>query len=194
MHRVIYLVLVTFIMNHAFTLPDESRDTVIRQLSRNNDPGLYPEMLVLQTADSQLKCGFSKLRYKMHMGLLDRLQQILKHARYKEWWLSAFVIMLGLALTLEEYQHLLHVRADGEPEGAVREAQDNCADMDDGFEFLMRLYHYKYSIRSQTRAEFALWKNRTTHDAEVEFVESISLLFAQHRTQLYSSLLHRSAF
>lgn len=186
-------------MNHAFTVEKGPRDAVIRQLSQDNDPGLYPEMLILKTANSQLKFGFSKMRFQMHLELLVRLQQILKHARYKEWWLSAFVIMLGLALCLEEYQHRLHVQADGniargeEREQAVRDAQNSCSNIDDAFEFMLRLYHYKYSVRSQHQASFALWKDRTTHYAEAEFVESISLMFTRHRMwSLISQLGHQT--
>lgn len=178
-------------MNHSFTVEEELRDTVIYQLSEHNNPRFYAELLILKTANAQLHYGFSKIRYSMHLDLLNRLQQILKHARYKEWWLSAYVIMLGLALTLEEYQHLLHVQADSRiaqgdttnfaEEAAIRQATDHCNDIDDGFEFLFRLYHYKYSARQQTRASFALWKDRTQHPAEERFVQSMPDLFAQHR-------------
>jgi len=188
LYIVIKLILVTYIMNHAFTVQEDLRATVIQQLSCYNDPSLYTDMLILKIANSQLKYGFSKIRSDMHLMLLNRLQAILKHAKHKDWWLSAFVIMLGLALTLEEYEHLLHIQADLRSARAMdgntahfrREAQMHCADIDEGFEFLTKLFHLRYSTRTQNTAVFPLEKG-TAHRAETEFVNKLGYLFAQNR-------------
>ncbi|KAF1355096.1 hypothetical protein BDV97DRAFT_344706 [Delphinella strobiligena] len=190
LRRVISLILVTYIMNHAFTVEHELRAEVIRRLSCYNNPKLYAEMLILKTANSQLKFGFSKLRFDMHLTLLNRLQTIMKHARYKEWWLSAFVIMLGLAITLEEYQHLLYVQADSRAAKgedyctSTNKARSHCTDIDDGYEFLQKLYHYKYSARNSDRASFDAWTNKTSHPAEARFVRDMLETFNQYRMVL----------
>lgn len=181
-------------MNHAFTVEHELRAEVIRRLSCYNNPKLYAEMLILKTANSQLKFGFSKLRFDMHLTLLNRLQTIMKHARYKEWWLSAFVIMLGLAITLEEYQHLLYVQADSRAAKgedyctSTNKARSHCTDIDDGYEFLQKLYHYKYSARNSDRASFDAWTNKTSHPAEARFVRDMLETFNQYR-ELFLPLL-----
>lgn len=168
-------------MGHAFTVEESLRDHVIGQLSCYNDPSQYQDMLILKTANSQLKYGFSKLRYEMHLTLLNRLQTIMRNAKYKEWWLSAFVIMLGLAVTLEEYQNLLYIQADsrrvrGGDEATIRQqAQKSCDAIDDGYEFLMKLYHYKYSARNEDKAAFP-WTTRFTHQAEGGFVHTLEYL------------------
>lgn len=177
---VIRLILVTYIMNHAFTVEESKQSAVIRQMTRFNNPDLYEDMLILRTANSQLKLVFSRYRYKWHLELLNRLQTIMRNAKYKDWWLSAFIIMLGLALTLEEYQHLLHVQADSRQQQrgtdkfvALSEAQTNCAAIDDGYDFLMKLYHYKYSARNEQKAAFP-YKNEVPQPAEREFVDRLN--------------------
>jgi len=188
LYTVIKLTLVTYIMNHAFTVQEDLRATVIQQLSCYNDPSLYTDMLILKIANSQLKYGFSKIRSDMHLMLLNRLQTILKHAKHKDWWLSAFVIMLGLALTLEEYEHLLHIQADSRSARAAdgnaahfrREAHLHCEDIDEGFEFVTKLFHLRYSTRTQSTAVFPLEKG-TAHPAETEFVHEMGHLYAQNR-------------
>ncbi|KAL1304757.1 hypothetical protein AAFC00_003694 [Neodothiora populina] len=188
--NVITLMLVTYVMNHAFTVEEELRDSVIRQLSRYNDPSLYAEMVILKTANSQLKYGFSKLRLTMHRALLARLQTIMRNAKYKDWWLSGFVVMLGLALTLEEYQHLLHVQADSriaegkDPARSMQRARDHCTEIDEGFEFLLKLYHFRYSARGQDKASFAQWTEHTSNPAEAHFVAQLPELVAQYRIVL----------
>lgn len=91
--------------------------------------------------------------------------------------------MLGLALTLEEFQHLLHVQADariavGSSQAAsLAEAHTRCQEIDVGFGFLKDLYHYKYSIRNKTTTSFAEWKHKVSHPPEIKFVEDFTSVF-----------------
>lgn len=172
LHKALSLILITYITTHAFTVAQDQCARVLNQLSNPGtvNPDFYrAEYLILETANSQLKHALSGMRSRMHRDLLNRLQTITKHTSYKKWWLSSFVIMLGLAFTVEESQHLLHVQADSrarkaqhDPEAVKAywsEAEARCRDIDAGYDFLQGLYHYRYSLRKEERASFRQWMN-----------------------------------
>ena len=88
--------------------------------------------------------------------------------------------MLGIASVLESCQHLLWIKADakvsrGEVSSvdAAWEARSHCAEMDDGFEFLCKLYHCKYRGKHRQKTRYEELKGKTTRVQEQVFADRV---------------------
>jgi hypothetical protein len=88
--------------------------------------------------------------------------------------------MLGIASVLEACQHLLWIKADakvarGETTSvdAGWEARQHCNEMDDGFEFLCKLYHCKYRGKHRQKTRYEELKGKTTRVQEQVFADRI---------------------
>jgi hypothetical protein len=94
--------------------------------------------------------------------------------------MSSFVLMLGIASVLEACQHLLWIKADakvarGETTSvdATWDARQHCNEMDDGFEFLCKLYHCKYRGKHRQKTRYEELKGKTTRIQEQVFADRI---------------------
>ncbi|GAB7349666.1 hypothetical protein MBLNU459_g0340t1 [Dothideomycetes sp. NU459] len=178
LHVVLMIIVLTHIICHAITIDEGAKEAVISQLSRDNDPRLYEDWTSPRMANSQLKQVFGEIRDELLIKVLNRLHQILRSAKDKNrTWLSSFIIMLGIAMVSEEYQHLLHIQADryisrGESteDDAMRHARQGCTQIDEGFKFLQQLFHYKYRPKHQKKARFTDWSHKTFDPADTTFV------------------------
>lgn len=88
--------------------------------------------------------------------------------------------MLGIASVLESCQHLLWIKADakvsrGEVSSvdAAWEARSHCSEMDDGFEFLCKLYHCKYRGKHRQKTRYEELKGKTTRVQEQVFADRV---------------------
>lgn len=187
-HLVLKMIVLTHIIGHAITIEKDAQDSVISRLVRDNDPSLYQEWTSPRMANIQLKQIFSEIRDEIMRLTLNRLHQIFRSAKDKNrTWLSSFVIMLGIAMVSEDYQHLLYIQADhyiSQNEkteyDAKWDAREGCTQIDEGFEFLEKLFHSKYRPRHQTKAKFTEWHMKAFHQAEATFIHRLEDL-AQFR-------------
>jgi hypothetical protein len=88
--------------------------------------------------------------------------------------------MLGIASVLEACQHLLWIKADAKVArgecgsvDATWEARQHCNEMDDGFEFLCKLYHCKYRGKHRQKTRYEELKGKTTRIQEQVFADRI---------------------
>ncbi|KAI5245259.1 hypothetical protein E4T43_03315 [Aureobasidium subglaciale] len=181
LRHVIRMLILTCIMDHPITIVDAQRDTTIRMMQSHNNPQVYEAWTSPMLANRQLKYFFSEMQTQQYNKSLNRLHQILRKAGDKnKLWMSSFVLMLGIALVLEQCQHLLWIKADAKvakrevsPTDAEWEARTHCREMDDGFEFLCKLYHCKYRGKHRQKTRYEELKSKVSNAAEAEFAEKI---------------------
>lgn len=168
-------------MDHPITIVATYQDTAISMMQSHNNPQVYGTWTSPMLANRQLKYFFSEMQTQQYNKSLNRLHQILRKAGDKnKLWMSSFVLMLGIALVLEQCQHLLWIKADAKVArresssiDAEWEARSHCNEMDDGFEFLCKLYHCKYRGKHRQKTRYEELKNKTSNAAEAEFAEKI---------------------
>jgi len=181
LRHVLRLQILTAIMEHPITISSATLPTVIASMTTHNNPSLYTPWTSPFLANRQLKYYFAEMQTLQYNRTLNRLHQILRKAGDKnKLWMSSFVLMLGIASVLESCQHLLWIKADakvarGETSSvdAAWEARSHCAEMDDGFEFLCKLYHCKYRGKHRQKTRYEELKGKTTRVAEQVFADRI---------------------
>ncbi|KAH0284904.1 hypothetical protein M436DRAFT_58750 [Aureobasidium namibiae CBS 147.97] len=181
LRHVLRLQILTAIMEHPITISSATLPTVIASMTTHNNPSLYTSWTSPFLANRQLKYYFAEMQTLQYNRTLNRLHQILRKAGDKnKLWMSSFVLMLGIASVLESCQHLLWIKADakvsrGETSSvdAAWEARSHCAEMDDGFEFLCKLYHCKYRGKHRQKTRYEELKGKTTRVAEQVFADRI---------------------
>ncbi|KAL1304756.1 hypothetical protein AAFC00_003693 [Neodothiora populina] len=187
-------ILTTDIMLHHVILEESSKAEVISQLSCYNDPSSYGSYTSPKVANRQLKSFFSSLQKKYYEDLLSRYHGILRSGKGKEKerrWISSFVIMLALALCEEEMQHTRVLRADGDRQRnggdsayEFEHAKQDCREIDRAFDFLVKLFHCKYSRQRRHQAQIDDWQTKPESQAERGFVHSLVDLSQSHRMNL----------
>jgi hypothetical protein len=168
-------------MDHPLTISSSSLSTTISQMHSHNNPSLYTSWTSPFLANRQLKFYFAEMQMQQYNRTLNRLHQILRKAGDKnKLWMSSFVLMLGIASVLEACQHLLWIKADAKVSrgecasvDAMWEARQHCSEMDDGFEFLCKLYHCKYRGKHRQKTRYEELKGKTTRVAEQVFADRI---------------------
>jgi len=105
--------------------------------------------------------------------------------------MSSFVLMLTMAMCQEEMEHSRYLRADGEakrgeqePQLALEQARRDVRHADTGFDFLLTLFHCKYSPQKRYVASLVDWKDKTKHVAEDHFLEKLCRLGNERRLYL----------
>lgn len=168
-------------MEHPITISSAALPTVIASMTTHNNPSLYTSWTSPFLANRQLKYYFAEMQALQYNRTLNRLHQILRKAGDKnKLWMSSFVLMLGIAFVLESCQHLLWIKADAKVSrgempsvDAAWEARQHCAEMDDGFEFLCKLYHCKYRGKHRQKTRYEELKSKTTRVAEQVFADRV---------------------
>lgn len=181
LRQVIRMMVLTCIMDHPIAMLAPYQDTAISMMQSHNNPTAYGAYTSPMMANRQLKYFFSEMQTQQYNKSLNRLHQILRGAKDKnKLWMSSFVLMLGIALVLEQCQHLLWIKADAkaarrETTGfdAACEARGHCNEIDDGFDFLCKLYHCKYRGKHRQKTRYEELKHKTSNAAEAEFAETI---------------------
>jgi len=122
--------------------------------------------------------------------MLRRLHSILRTGGDKaKTWMAAFCIIVGLAMVLEECQILLQLRCDArvrrgqiDTAGAERWAIEECRSIDEGFRFLVSLFHCKYRRKNKPSARLSEYLDRLAPESPAQvFVRELQSLCAQHR-------------
>ncbi|KAG9829399.1 hypothetical protein KCU77_g13816, partial [Aureobasidium melanogenum] len=181
LRHVLRMLILTCIMDHPITISESSLPVTIASMHSHNNPHIYSSWTSPFLANRQLKYFFAEMQTQQYNRTLNRLHQILRKAGDKnKLWMSSFVLMLGIAIVLENCQHLLWIKADAkvarkETTGvdAAWEARSHCAEMDDGFEFLCKLYHCKYRGKHRQKTRYEELKNKTSRPAEQVFADKI---------------------
>ncbi|KAI4836047.1 hypothetical protein E4T44_07727 [Aureobasidium sp. EXF-8845] len=181
LRHVLRLQVLTSIMDHPLTITSSSLTPTITAMTTHNNPSLYSTWTSPFLANRQLKYYFAEMQTQQYNRTLNRLHQILRKAGDKnKLWMSSFVLMLGLASVLESCQHLLWIKADAQVSRgeissaeAVWDARQHCAEMDDGFEFLCKLYHCKYRGKHRQKTRYEELKGKTTRVQEQIFADRI---------------------
>ncbi|KAH0387715.1 hypothetical protein KCU92_g1525, partial [Aureobasidium melanogenum] len=181
LRHVLRMLILTCIMDHPITISESSLPVTIASMHSHNNPHIYSSWTSPFLANRQLKYFFAEMQTQQYNRTLNRLHQILRKAGDKnKLWMSSFVLMLGIAIVLENCQHLLWIKADAkvarkEATGvdAAWEARSHCAEMDDGFEFLCKLYHCKYRGKHRQKTRYEELKNKTSRPAEQVFADRI---------------------
>lgn len=171
----------TYIMNHPLTIAIKSRDAVLAQLSTPQNPSDYPEETSPWMASMQLRHYFSNIRSVLYTRNLYNLQQILHRSSGRRQRVSAFVIVLGLGVVLEECQHTLLLQANGRvARGEANEVEARLnlryelGEIDHEYEFLCNLLHCKYQNGRKTqKASLRAWIDTTGDRAEKKFLNAL---------------------
>jgi hypothetical protein len=181
LRQVLRMLVLTCIMDHPLTIFAANHDTAIRMMQCYNDPEAYDTWTSPMLANRQLKYFFSELQTQQYNKSLNRLHQIFRKAGDKnKLWMSSFILMLGIALVIEQCQHLLWIKADAKTAAyevsaneAAWEARKHCSEMDEGFEFLCKLYHCKYRGKHRQKTRYEELKHKTSNAAEASFADKI---------------------
>jgi hypothetical protein len=181
LRHVLRLQVLTSIMDHPLTITTSSLIPTIAAMTSHNNPSSYSTWTSPFLANRQLKYYFAEMQTQQYNRTLNRLHQILRKAGDKnKLWMSSFVLMLGIASVLESCQHLLWIKADAKvsrgecsSQDAVWDARTRCAEMDDGFEFLCKLYHCKYRGKHRQKTRYEELKGKTTRVQEQIFADRI---------------------
>ncbi|KAK6002061.1 hypothetical protein QM012_001699 [Aureobasidium pullulans] len=181
LRHVLRMLILTCIMDHPITISESALPATISSMHSHNNPHLYSSWTSPFLANRQLKYFFAEMQTQQYNRTLNRLHQILRKAGDKsKLWMSSFVLMLGIAIVLENCQHLLWIKADAKvarkettPVDAAWEARSHCQEMDDGFEFLCKLYHCKYRGKHRQKTRYEELKNKTSRPAEQAFADRI---------------------
>ncbi|KAI4841840.1 hypothetical protein E4T44_07655 [Aureobasidium sp. EXF-8845] len=181
LRHVLRLQVLTSIMDHPLTITTSSLIPTIAAMTSHNNPSSYSTWTSPFLANRQLKYYFAEMQTQQYNRTLNRLHQILRKAGDKnKLWMSSFVLMLGIASVLESCQHLLWIKADAKvsrgecsSQDAVWDARTHCAEMDDGFEFLCKLYHCKYRGKHRQKTRYEELKGKTTRVQEQIFADRI---------------------
>lgn len=137
----------------------------------------------------QLKYFFSAIRMDLFHRNLSRLQRILHQQGRKVARIRGLVFVLAFGLVLEECQHMLLLQAEGrvarweEAEWtAYKTAKEKCFSIDEGFEFIRKVFHCRYSIgKNKQRADLNDWIINSHSPTEKQFVASLHALFTSER-------------
>lgn len=164
-------------MCRTLTVVEDDRVRVVSYLMQNAVPEAYSEYTSPRMGNMQLKFFFAIIRDKMYEKTLQLLDTILRSGgNKKETWMRSFCIIIGIALVLEQCQRLLHLQAsDRYIRHKLTDADPcrECKDIDERFDFLVRIFHSKYKIRRQPKAKFQDYKGCISSYAERSFMEGL---------------------
>lgn len=182
------MIVVTYIMGHTLTLADETVNSVLAHLGNSfnaSELGAFPSP---RLANRQFKYFFATIRNRMYQDVLKALHNLLRGSKKQATWLSAFCIMIALAMVLEEDQRTLHIQADakvskGEAGSASADAEAcrACATIDGRFQFLMALFQGKYKARNATHGSFGENTPELTEPIERQFAQEVYNLLQEKR-------------
>ncbi|KAK5133109.1 hypothetical protein LTR08_008219 [Meristemomyces frigidus] len=198
LRSILRMMLLTYIMGHTLTLEESTTHGVLAAIRHSRKPPSHA--LSIHTsprlANRQLKFFFSVLRNQVYDQLLHWQQQTLHASTPKKevTWLSAFCVMLGFAMVLEEVQRTIYIQADAKAakgemsqEQAETEAGNACERIDRRFALLVGLFQCKYRDRKWgARGSFGNQTPELVDVNERHFLGSVYSLVVQKRKHLES--------
>ncbi|KAF2767432.1 hypothetical protein EJ03DRAFT_353055 [Teratosphaeria nubilosa] len=155
LHKIIRLMMITYIMGHTLTISEDTLFGVFDSIRHSPKPRNVSRRTSPRLASRQLKFFFACMREQVYGNILNWTQQTLHSSKEKsETWLPAFCVMLGFAMVLEEVQRTVHLQADTSiikgvksVEEATTEAVNACGRIDERYTLLVGLYQCKYRDR-----------------------------------------------
>lgn len=194
LHKVIRMMLVTFIMGHTLTFSDETVFGVIDAIRHSPKPQIINPHTSPRLATQQLKFFFCVLRNHIYENILNWQQQTLHSSNRKELtWLPAFCVMLGFAMVLEEIQRTIYIQADSKShkgqmslDQANTEAFNACERIDNRFKLLIGLFQCKYRDRKWDIGSFGRGTPAFNTIAEHHFCSQVYHLLREKRDHLLS--------
>ncbi|KAF2725519.1 hypothetical protein K431DRAFT_238701 [Polychaeton citri CBS 116435] len=189
------MMLITYIMGHTITITEETSSDVLSSIQYRDKPAYLPPHTSPRLANRQLKFFFAILRAKIYDKILNWQQQTLHTGRDKAGsWLGSFCATLGFAMVLEEVQRTIQIQAHAKVEKgemgrdeAMTEAMNACKRIDDGFEFLVKLFRCKYRTRKWTTAgSFGIQTPTLSRPEQVEFCQQTRQLLEEKVEHLRS--------
>lgn len=189
------LLVCTYIMCRTATIPNSQKHLLFKLHSYPSSPDAYAHAPSPRMANRQLKYLFCQLQQQILDGILKKLQQVLRSSKGPQKWASAFVAILGLAMSFELTQRLVHVVADADAamgkysfRDAEYVAETACRAIDEKFAFISNLFRWKYHrgfnpLREVERDSV----KQVLGENGVEFVRGVIALIAEKREYLMRS-------
>ena len=176
-------------MSHAFTLVEETRDEVWRQLSNPPDQR-FGTRTSARYVNKQLKYLLSTLFKELLESILVRMQRMLGESK-KSTWTPAFAILTVLALVVESLQLLVRLREYINRIESLTpptlDATGTILDIEERFHYLTRVFHAKYTGHGN-KLWNPLYDTKTRNgldDHDKEFVLGIYDMIEDHRMFSY---------
>ncbi|KAI7480476.1 hypothetical protein KC351_g6985 [Hortaea werneckii] len=194
LRKIIKMMLITYIMGHALTIEENTVWGVVSSIKHSPRPDRIPPHTSPKLANRQLKFFFCILRNKVYGDILNWQQQTLHSSGKKEeTWLSAFCVMLGFAMVLEEVQRTIYLQADAKAmKGEVPRAQADfeaynaCERIDKRFDLLVGLFQCKYRDKKWSTGSFGRQTPELYHLHQRKFCEKLLGLLWEKKEHLES--------
>ncbi|GAB1731809.1 hypothetical protein NU195Hw_g7249t1 [Hortaea werneckii] len=194
LRKIIKMMLITYIMGHALTIEENTAWGVVSAIRHSPRPDQIPPHTSPKLANRQLKFFFCILRNKVYGDILNWQQQTLHSSGKKEeTWLSAFCVMLGFAMVLEEVQRTIYLQADAKAmKGEVPRAQANfeaynaCERIDKRFDLLVGLFQCKYRDKKWSTGSFGRQTPELYYLHQRKFCEKLLGLLWEKKEHLES--------
>lgn len=133
------------------TIPQSQTPLLYNLHSLHINPNTYADRPSPRMANRQLKYLFCTLQQQILDSILKKLQQVLRSSKGPQKWTAAFISLLGLAMSFELVQRLVHTLMDAEATmGKYTErdadyiAEMACLAIDENFAFVRNLFRWKY--------------------------------------------------
>ncbi|KAI7223473.1 hypothetical protein KC333_g458 [Hortaea werneckii] len=194
LRKIIKMMLITYIMGHALTIEENTAWGVVSSIRHSPRPDRIPPHTSPKLANRQLKFFFCILRNKVYGDILNWQQQTLHSSGKKEeTWLSAFCVMLGFAMVLEEVQRTIYLQADAKAmKGEVPrtqadfEAYNACERIDKRFDLLVGLFQCKYRDKKWSTGSFGRQTPELYYLHQRKFCEKLLGLLWEKKEHLES--------
>ncbi|KAK6434899.1 hypothetical protein LTR95_008914 [Oleoguttula sp. CCFEE 5521] len=193
LRSMIKMLIVTYIMGHTLTFSEGTLHHIQTTIQHPHKPPFLPAHTSPRLANRQLKFFFSTLRGNIYKDILKWLQATLHTSGHKEsTWLSAFCVMLGLGMVLEEVQRTIQLQADTKAmkgdmpiQDAMSEARWACERIDERFKLLVGLFQCKYRDKKWVgRGSFGEQTPKLRDPVEGEFLGELRLLVEEREAHL----------
>ena len=179
------LIMLTFMMSHAFTLVEETRHIIWEQLCHRPDQP-YGMRTSARYLNKQLKYLLSPLINDRLERILSMIQQKMAVSK-KSSWTPAFAMLSVLAMVGESLQLLIRCKEyDNQEEGSIIPGSDETQtlnDIEETSRYLTGIFHIKYTgDRNKFRNPLYDTKTRSGFDDhEKEFIGGIHDIIEDYR-------------
>lgn len=188
-------------MTHSLTLVENTRDDVHRRL-KNPPPVAFGQHTSPRLLNRQIKFLLSTLHHDLLKGILQRIQEALRHSSKKPSWAALFASMVVLAMTTESQEVAVRCKESTDKKERVIEVDDSTAEkaiglMDEQFEFLSKLFHQRYRtpfkkgfnplLNVDNRNELDI-ESRLLADKSAEIVKTYRESLPVHRSFVFDGI------
>lgn len=171
-------------MCRTITIPPTQFELIPDHHAYVNNIALSPRM-----ANRQFKFLFYALYRCVLTSVLEKLKQILRSSEGAQKWMAAFMALLGIAVSLESIQRLVHITTDAQAamgkytaEEAERVAEVACRAIDEKFTSVNNLFLLKYHTGFNPLRDVGSKNVREVlGDKGTKFVEGLVQLISENR-------------